>query len=74
VAGIRGKLLEKGLHPLRKIQLTNEALKRIEPMRKTIDQRLEGIRKDLTTRDRKVFDKLIKDSLPSPPSKPPRFE
>lgn len=60
-----GKLLE-GLQGLRKIQLTNEGRKRIKLMRQTISQRLRGVRKDLTTDERRVFDKLIKRNLPNP--------
>lgn len=66
-----GKFLEKGLHSLRKIRLTSEGLKRIALIRQVIDQRLGDLRKDLSARNRRVFNKLIKDSLPYPPSKPP---
>ena len=66
---IIGKLLEKGLQPIKKIRLTDQASTRIDMMRETIDQRLESVRHVLSARNRKVFDQLIKSSLPYPPAK-----
>lgn len=73
IQGTIGVLLEKGLHPLRKIQLTSEAPKCVDLMRQTINQRQEAVLEGLTPHDRRVFEKLIEDSLPSPPPRPPRF-
>lgn len=69
-----GQLLRAGLVTVGKIRLTNKGHKRIEMMRRVIDQRLGKLRKSLTPRERRVFDKLIKESLEDPPPKPPRLK
>jgi hypothetical protein len=67
-----GTLLQSGLQPLRRVQLTDEAIERVDKIRETIDQRIEELRKDVTLHDRKIFDRMIKESLPYPPTKPPQ--
>lgn len=69
-----GQLLRAGLVTVGKIRLTSEGQKRIELMRRVIDQRLGKLRKSLAPGERRVFDKLIKESLEDPPTKPPSIK
>jgi hypothetical protein len=64
-----GQLLRSGLITVADIGLTDRAEERIRLMRQTIAERLDIVRRGLSPRNRKLFDKLIKSSLPLPPPK-----
>jgi hypothetical protein len=67
-----GDLLCSGLNSLRKLRLTPKAVEKVKAMRQTIDSRLDATRKSLTPGDRKLFDKVVQQSLPDPPAKLPK--